>query len=74
MNMENQSLVTNEPIGFEKWPVQVEDFTHRFKIVYGICLKLSKKTQQKIRACNWLGLETLRFGPIMPKISPDTQV
>jgi hypothetical protein len=36
-------LVTNEPVGFEKSPVEVQDFkriTDHFRNIYGIYLKL----------------------------------
>ena len=66
LNKENQLLFTNEPIEFEKQPVDAQDFrkfTHHFRDIRGIHLKLIKKTR-KIRSCNQLDLETLEFSPI----------
>ena len=66
LNKENQPLFTNEPIEFEKQPVDAQDFrkfTHHFRDIRGIHLKLIKKTR-KIRSCNQLDLETLEFSPI----------
>jgi hypothetical protein len=40
-------LVTNEPVELEKQPVEVQDYrknTHHFKGMYGITLKLVKKS------------------------------
>ena len=39
MNTENRQLVTDEPVGFEKLPVEVQDFrkiTNRFRGIYRI--------------------------------------
>jgi hypothetical protein len=40
---ENRQLVTDEPVEFEKQPVEIQDFgkiTHHFRGIYGIYLKL----------------------------------
>ena len=43
MIRENRQLVTNEPVEFEKQPVEVQDFrriTDHFRGIHGIYLKL----------------------------------
>ena len=42
-------VVTNEPIDFEKYPVEVQDFmktTHHFRGINGIYFKLIMKSQK----------------------------
>ena len=45
--MQNEPLVTNESIKFEKYPIQVQDFkkisTNRFRELFTIGLKLIRK-------------------------------
>ena len=58
----NTPFITSDPVGFEKYPVEAQDFgniANRIRIIYGIHHKLIKKTR-KITNCNWLDLETLR--------------
>ena len=44
MSGENQQLVTDKPVEFDKYPVEVQDFRRitdqDFRGSYGICLKL----------------------------------
>jgi hypothetical protein len=52
MNGENQPLVTNEPVEFEKEPIEFQDLrkiTHHFRGIYGMHLKLMKR---KLKNCN----------------------
>ena len=66
---ENQPLVIDEPVEFEKWPVKVQDFmktTHRFRGICKIYLKLIKKNRD-ITTCNRLDLETLGSWPVVCK-------
>ena len=61
MNAENRPLVTDEPVEFEKYPVEVQDFreiTHHLRGIYRIFLV---KNNGKITTCNRLDLETLGF-------------
>ena len=63
MNGEHRPLVTDDPVEFEKYAVEVQDFsmmTEHLREIHGIHLKLVKKNR-KIPTCNWLALETLRF-------------
>ena len=60
LNEENQSLVTDELVEFEKKPVEVQDFrriTHCFRETYKIYPKIIKRNQ-KIATYNRLDLET----------------
>jgi hypothetical protein len=46
MSVENWSLVADEPVEFEKQPVEVQEFkriARHFRGIYGIYLKLIKK-------------------------------
>ena len=46
MNEENQLLVTDEPVEFERLPVGVQGFrkfTNCSREIYGVCLKSIKK-------------------------------
>ena len=74
---ENRRLVTNEPVEFEKQPVETQD---RMKItdhLRGIYIKIFphlSKENKRMSTCNRLDLQTLGSQPIMPKqtISPIT--
>ena len=70
----NWQLVTNEPVEFEKWPVEVQDcrkFTDHFRGVYGIYSNLMKGNW-RMWTCNRLDLQTLGSQPvILPKNLPD---
>jgi hypothetical protein len=79
MSRENWLLeFTDEPIEFERWPVEVEvDFrkiTNHLKGIYRIYLKYIKKNHKKHHKmstrCNQLDLETLGSQPIMPRNLP----
>jgi hypothetical protein len=53
-NEENRLLVTDEPVEFEKSPVDIQDFTkitHHRRGIYKIYPNFIKKTS-KIRTCN----------------------
>ena len=72
---ENRQLVTDEPVEFEKQPVEVQDFrriTDHFRGIYGIYLKFIQKIL-RIPTCNRLDLQTLGSQPIIYvfKILPD---
>ena len=71
---ENRQLGTDEPVEFEKEPVEVQDcrrITDRFRGIYGIYLK-SIQRNRRMSACNRLDLQTLGSQPIsMPKNLPD---
>ena len=46
MNGENQQVLTDEPVDFEKEPVEVQDFKqtiNQFRGIYKIFLHLTKK-------------------------------
>ena len=46
MNGENQPVVADEPVEFDKWPIGVQDFgkiTRRFRGIYRIYHKFPKK-------------------------------
>ena len=73
MNKENQPLVINEPVEFEKYTVEVQDFKNipeRSRGIHEIYLKLMK-INQIITTWNRLDLETLGFGLIVPENLPD---
>ena len=58
LNGKNRTLITDEPVEFEKYLVQEQDFrklTNHLGGIYGIYLKWMKKTQ-KITKYNWLDL------------------
>ena len=74
LNWENQLLVPDELVEFEKWRVEVQDFgkrTDHFRNIYGVYLKLMKKTykSQHVTGRTWKhqGFDWLR-----PKSSSDT--
>lgn len=69
MNKENRSLLvaTNEPAGFEEYPVQIQDFrkiSNQFRVIYRIFFDLIKWFI-KTSTCNRLISETLGSRPIM---------
>ena len=74
MIAENQQLVTNEPVEFEKKPVEVQDCrlcTDHFRGIYKIYPNL-KKDNHRLSTLNWLDLQTLGSQPIMlPENLPD---
>lgn len=47
---------------------------HHFRGIYGIYLKLMKKTRTMDTTCNQLNLETLGFWPLMSRKSPQTLI
>ena len=70
---ENWQLVTEEPVEFEKSPVQVQDWrriTDRFRGVCRIDPNLVKGNR-RMSTCNRLDLQTLESPPVMPKSLPD---
>ena len=70
---ENRHLVTNEPVEFEKEPVEVQDcrkITDHFRGIYRIYPNLIKENR-RMPTCNQLDLQTLGSPPIMPKNLPD---
>ena len=61
MNGENRLLVTNEPVEFEKEPVEVKNskkITDHFRGICKMYLKLLRRSR-KITPCNRLDLEPL---------------
>ena len=71
MIQENRQLVTDEPVEFEKYPVEVEEcrkITDQFRGIYRIYPNLIKKNW-RMSTCNQL--HTLGSQPVMPKILPD---
>ena len=69
----NQLLVTDEPVEFEEWLVEVQDFrksTDHFRGIYRIYLKLVKKNWT-MSTCNQLNLKTLGSQPVVLKILPE---
>ena len=65
----NRQLVTNEPVEFEKWPVEVQDcrkITDHLRGIYRIYPNFIKETQM-MSTCNWLDLQTPASQLIMPK-------
>ena len=72
MFRENRQLVTDEPVEFEKQPVEGQDcrkITDHFR---GICRMYhnSIKENRKMSTCNRLDLETLGYRLVMPKTLP----
>jgi hypothetical protein len=69
---ENRQLITNEPVEFEKYPVEVPDckkITDHFRRIHRIYPNLITET----RGCEpgWLHLQSLGSQPVMPKYLPD---
>ena len=66
---ENRHLVTNEPVEFEKFPVDVQNcrkITDHSRGIYRIYRNLIKENR-KMSTCNRLDLQTLGSQLIMPK-------
>ena len=73
MTGENWQIVTNEPVEFEKQPVEVQDIrkiTDHSRGIYKIYSNMIKETR-RISTCNRLDLQTLGSQPVMPKNLPD---
>ena len=70
---ENRQLVTDEPVEFEKEPVEVQDcrrITDHFRGIYRIYPNLIKENW-RMSTYNRLDLQTIGSQPIMPKNLPD---
>ena len=70
---EYQQLITDEPVEFEKEPVEVEDcrkITDQFRGIYRMYPNLIKENQ-RMSTCNRLDLQILGSQPVMPKNLPD---
>jgi hypothetical protein len=70
---ENRQLVTNEPVEFQKKPVEVQDcrkITDHFRGIYRIYPNFIKEIR-RMSTCNRLDFQTLRSLPIMLKNLPD---
>ena len=66
---ENRQLVSDEPVGFEKQPLKVQDWrkmTNRFRGIYRIYPTLIKDNR-RMSPYNRLDLQTLGSQPVMPK-------
>ena len=64
---ENRQLVTNEPVEFEKYPVEVQDcgkITDYFRGIYRIYPNLTKE-KLRMSTCDRLDLQTLGSQPVM---------
>ena len=64
---ENQQLVTDEPVEFEKWPVEVKDcrkITDHFRGNYRIYPNLLKENR-RMPTCNRFDLQTLGSQPMI---------
>ena len=64
---ENRGLVTDEPVEFEKQPVEVQDhrkITDHFRGIYTIYPNLIKE-HRRMSTCDQLDLQTLGSQPIM---------
>ena len=69
----NRQLVTDEPVEFEKQPVEVQDcrkITDYFRRIYRIYPNLIKENR-RMSTCNRLDLQTLGSQPLVPKNLPD---
>ena len=77
ISRENRHIVADEPVEFEKWPVEVQDFrkfTDHFRGIYRIYIKVLKKTR-KMSTCNRLDSNTFGcFGSVMLRFSPNTAI
>ena len=72
----NRHLITDELVGFEKWPVEDQDCkknTDQFRGIYRIYPNLIKE-HQRMSTCNWLDLQALGSQPIMPRNLYDHRV
>jgi hypothetical protein len=68
MTEKNRQLVTDEPVEFEKSPVEAQDFrkiTHQFRGIYRIYPNLVKQNQSMSTCSDRLDLQTLGSQPIM---------
>jgi hypothetical protein len=54
---ENRQLVTNEPVEFEKLPVEVQDYRKKYGRIYRIYPN-SIKENRRMSTCNRLDLQT----------------
>jgi hypothetical protein len=61
MNKENQRLVTDWPVEFEKEPVEVQEFRRITDHFRGNLWNMPQVDKEKITTCYWLDLETLQF-------------
>ena len=69
MIRENRQSITNQPVEFEKLPVEVQDcrkMTARFKGIYEIYSDLMEENG-RMSTCNWFDLQTLGSQLIKPK-------
>lgn len=75
MKRENQPLVRDEPVEYEKSAVEAQDFmriTYHFRGIERMQVKVVKK-KWKMSTRNRLDLENTRISSeVYPKISPDT--
>jgi hypothetical protein len=70
---ENRQFVTNEPVEFEKYPVEVQDCrktTDHLRGIYRIYPNL-RKENRRMSTCNRPDLQTRGSQPIMLKNLPD---
>ena len=69
MSGNNWRLVADEPVEFEKEPVDVQDFTKFNDHSRGICRMYLKWWSKTVRCkhVNWLDLESLGSWPTLPK-------
>ena len=69
---ENRQLVTDVPVEFQKYPIQIQGFrkiTDQSRGIYRISLNVIKKTR-KMSTCNRFRFETIGSRPIVPKNLP----
>ena len=74
MIRENRQLVTNKPVEFEKWAVEVQDnrkITDHSRGIYRLYPNLIKENRRRMSTCNRLDLQTLGSQPVMPKNLPN---
>ena len=70
---EKRRLVTDEPVEFEKLPVEIQDgrkITGHYRGIYRIYPNLIKENR-RMSTCNRLDLQTLGSQPVVPKNLPD---
>ena len=75
MIRDNRQLVTNEPVEFEKSPVQVQDcrnITDQFRGIYRIYPNLIKENR-RMSTCNQLGFANTRISTNYAQKSPQSQ-
>ena len=71
---ENEKLVTNEPVEFEKSPVEVEDCRKTTNLFDGICRIYHPnlmKENLRMSTCSQSDLQTLGSQPVIPKNIPE---